>query len=438
MNFRITYGIKKKNIMNYINAFKKSKKLSNLKKSEEWDNLCFALDRNGFINKVNNAILQHNYTGNIYKFTFSLVVPNQSISDSNRDFFKLPFKDMSNLLSLFIFQRFTKILGIGVIFFSLTNIKYKKHKLYFTYQGYFSTSVWYNETEKTKIITSIYSILSHQKTLGMLFFDDIKFNFKLINIKNFKKNFEKYSNNWKVDFIYLFYLSSPIYNYELDAYDNSLDSALNFDLYHFNTIHWSDFFIISKPFSIESWDNFLSSYLIEYNFIKTSPLILFILNELHYTPDQLKKINFLHELEKIYIKLFTRIKSNNCLLNIKDYKSQYFLKMYYIYFVKNDLCIAWNGIYKFNPVTSQLNYYCNFYKMYKNKNDIQKYINEIYNFYYIDEKYKYFSLLDFLKCKKKLPQKNFYTSLGLVSNPLKNIKSLFLKCINKLIVFRVL
>jgi len=106
--------------------------------------------------------------------------------------------------------------------------------------------------------------------------------------------------------------------------------------------------------------------------------------------------------------------------------------MYYIYFVKNDLCVAWNSIYKFNPVTIKLNYYCNFYKMYKNKNNIQECINEIYNFYYIDEKYKYFSFLDFLICKDKLPQKSFYTSLGLVANPLKKIKTLFLKCINKL------
>jgi hypothetical protein len=48
-------------------------------------------------------------------------------------------------------------------------------------------SEWYSQTEKKKIITSIYSIISNMNS----FFYDIKFNFQEINIKDFEKSFKK-------------------------------------------------------------------------------------------------------------------------------------------------------------------------------------------------------------------------------------------------------
>lgn len=57
-------------------------------------------------------------------------------------------------------------------------------------------SEWYSQTEKKKIITSIYSIISNMNS----FFYDIKFNFQEINIKDFEKSFKKSSKNWKVVF----------------------------------------------------------------------------------------------------------------------------------------------------------------------------------------------------------------------------------------------
>ena len=437
----------KKTLIEYINKFNKSEKLSDFKdvrriyggykdigsfeKSKDIGSLAYQ----DFFTKVKKLIVLYNYTGNLYKFSLNLVVKNDCFFDEEMEFFdeqwdffdkkidflKLSLKDMSNLLSLFIFQRFTKILGTEIIFFSLKNIKYKKDNVYFTYEGYFVVSEWYSQTEKKKIITSIYSIISNINS----FFDDIKFNFKEINIKDFEKSFKKSSKNWKVDFIYWFFLSKPYYRYELKSDSSNLLDNCNL-LDHisqkecrFNIIYrgtsktWS----IGKSI-IEQWDNFLSNYLTDYNSLKKSALIFNILDE-----------GFSNELEKIYLKYSTRLSCLDVYYGCSyknDYKSHYFIKMYIIYFTQNGLCIGWNGIYKFNEMTKKYNYYCSFYKMYKNKYYIKRCINEIYNFNYLDEKYTNFTWIDFLKCRKELPRINFYSSMSSGIIPLfLNIKNTF-------------
>ena len=183
------------------------------------------------------------------------------------------------------------------------------------------------------------------------FFYDIKFNFQEINIKDFEKSFKKSSKNWKVDFIYWFFLSEPNHGYELQGEDSDLLDYISKKKCRFNIIYRNSFdsWSIGKSI-IEQWDNFLTDY-------NSFALIFNILDE-----------GFSNELEKIYIKYSTRLSYVNVYDGCSyknNYKSHSFITMYQIYFTQNDLCIAWNGIYKFNEMTYKYNYYCSFYKMYK-------------------------------------------------------------------------
>lgn len=435
-----------KQLIQYVSEFKKQKKLSKLKKGidcawidSEWMDTFQVENHNKFVIEVHNALLQHNYTGNMYKFTFNFEILNNTFDNNYLDLCQLPLKDTSNLLSLFIFQRFTKIFGIEVAFFSLVDTKLKKNKIYFTFEGYFVVSEWYDVIEKKRIITSIYSILSNKSLYDYSLFDDINFDLKQVSIKNFKKNFKVVSKEWKINFIYLFYFGLSSYNYELSSSDTILYDATSNIYTAFNIIDTTLLNYSVKPLKDE-WDILFSTYFVKNDFIKSSPLILFILGELNYTKPE--NINFSKELEQIYDIFFKRINNNSYLFNIRHFKSQNFLKMYYIYFIKNNLCFAWNGVYQYNEMANKLTYYCSFYKIYKKKTEIRKWINKTYNFNYIDKTYLSFSLFDLLKLKKKLPQEKFFSKLKNKLPPVNfkmhlntiffstfnSIKSLFFKC----------
>ena len=209
-------------------------------------------------------------------------------------------------------------------------------------------------------------------------------------------------------------MSEPNHGYELQGEDSDLLDYISKKKCRFNIIYRNSFdsWSIGKSI-IEQWDNFLTDY-------NSFALIFNILDE-----------GFSNELEKIYIKYSTRLSYVNVYDGCSyknNYKSHSFITMYQIYFTQNDLCIAWNGIYKFNEMTYKYNYYCSFYKMYKNKYYIKRCINEIYNFNYLDEKYTNFTWIDFLKCRTELPRLPrilFHYSIGLERNPFKKIKNIY-------------
>ena len=412
----------KEKLLWYQESFEKQIRLSQLEKVEHNVNAFY------FYNMIKNTITQHSYKGHIYTFeySFSTEFIEKSVKDPFQELLELELKDFSNLLNLILFQRLTKIIGVESAIFSLVNVNYKETKetygLEMEYQGYLMLSEWYDENEKKKIVTSIHAILNHESVHTSIFFRNKNFSYQEIEIGYLGKHIKENCKNWSLYYITLYFFDFSVFEYQLDNEDTDLYHTETLDIENDSLkIHRISMHEVNSFDFWERWEAYFQDYFTNKNLVKSifndplSSVTQYLLNESieEYNVDDLDRLKSMgkkkkKKLEAIYEKLENRTKNNSEIWKLKKLK-QNWLKMYYLYFLKNDLCAKWNGVYRCKG--EELIYYSSYYDLYKRKEEIRKWINDLYGFYYMDEEYVEFSYIELLKNKKRLPSMNFYMSM---------------------------
>ena len=424
----------KEKLLYYKENFEKQIQLSQLEKVKT--NALRALD---IYNMIESTIIQHNYKGTIYRFKYKCsphFIKDGEMAYNNQEMLKLKLEDFSNVVNLFLLQRVTKIVGVESAIFSLVNVNEQEteetHGLEMEYQGYLMLSEWYDENEKKKIVTSIHAILNHEGNKPYLL-SDHRFSFEQIDIGHLGENTKKDCSKWKIDYIYVYFFGLSTSNYtlgedlclyrfeklEIGSYEIKIRS-INMNTVDF--VRWME----KEP---DKWESLFDCYFSDQDLVKSifydyssSDIITGLLNETEenynvYELDRQRTLESIksymekqkkEKLEAIYEKLENRTKNNSEIWKLKKLK-QNWLKMYYLYFLKNDLCAKWNGVYRCKG--EELIYYSSYYDLYKRKEEIRKWINDLYGFYYMDEEYVEFSYIELLKNKKRLPSMNFYMSM---------------------------